>query len=42
MLLNYKKDVYDLFEVIVDKDKYFNEFYFLHKLGYLNIHESES
>lgn len=37
MLLGYKKEVYDIFEVVVDNKKYLDEFYFLHKLGYLNI-----
>lgn len=38
MLLDYKKEVYDIFELVVDNSNYFDEFYFLHKLGYLNIH----
>lgn len=41
MLLNYKKEVYDLFEIIVDKKDFLDEFYFLHKLGYLNIHKAD-
>lgn len=41
MLLDYKKEVYDLFEIIVDKKDFFDEFYFLHKLGYLNIHKAD-
>ena len=41
MLLDYKKEVYDLFELLVDDKKYLNEFYFLHKLGYLNIHNAD-
>ncbi len=41
MLLDYKKEVYDLFEIIVDKKDFLDEFYFLHKLGYLNIHKAD-
>lgn len=41
MLLGYKKEVYDLFEIVVDNKKYLDEFYFLHKLGYLNILDAE-
>ena len=41
MLLDYKKEVYDLFEIIVDKNDFLDEFYFLHKLGYLNIHKAD-
>lgn len=41
MLLDHKKEVYDLFEVIADNKNYLDEFYFLHKLGYLNIHNTE-
>ena len=41
MLLDYKKEVYDLFEVIADNKNYLDELYFLHKLGYLNIHNTE-
>ena len=41
MLLDYKKEVYDIFEIIVDKKEYLDEFYFLHKLGYLNINKAD-
>lgn len=41
MLLTYKKEVYDLFEILVDNKNYLDEFYFLHKLGYLNIHKAD-
>lgn len=41
MLLDHKKEVYDLFEVIIDNKNYLDEFYFLHKLGYLNIHNTK-
>ena len=37
MLLDYKKEVYDLFELIVDNKEYLDEFYFLYNLGRLNI-----
>lgn len=32
-----KKELYDLFKVVIDKKKYLDEFYFLSKLGKLNI-----
>lgn len=41
MLLDHKKEVYDLFEIIIDNKNYLDEFYFLHKLGYLNIHNTK-
>ena len=41
MLLDHKKEVYDLFEIIADNKNYLDELYFLHKLGYLNIHNTE-
>ena len=41
MLLDHKKEVYDLFEIIADNKNYLDEFYFLHKLGYLNIHNTD-
>lgn len=41
MLLDYKKEVYDIFEIVVDKKEYLDEFYFLHKLGYLNINKAD-
>lgn len=41
MLLTYKKEVYDLFELIADNKNYLDELYFLHKLGYLNIHNTD-
>ena len=36
-----KKEVYDIFEIVVDKKEYLDEFYFLHKLGYLNINKAD-
>ena len=36
-LMDYKKQVFDLFKVIIDNSKYLDEFYFLYKLGKLNI-----
>ena len=41
MLLDYKKEVYDIFEIVMDNKDYLDEFYFLHKLGYLNIVEDD-
>ncbi len=41
MLLDHKKEVYDLFELIADNKNYLDELYFLHKLGYLNIHNTD-
>ena len=40
-LMDYKKEVFDLFKVIVDNSKYLDEFYFLSKLGKLNIIHDE-
>lgn len=41
-LLDYKKEVYNLFNVIIDNSSYLDEFYFLSKLGKLNILQEET
>ena len=41
MLLDYKKEVYNIFEIVVDNKEFLDEFYFLHKLGYLNINKAD-
>ena len=41
-LEGYRKEVYDIFEIVVDHKEYLNEFYFLKKLSKLNIIYNES